>query len=335
MNVGVGVTPLTDANTVVRLAEHAERLGYSQFGVAEGWTHDAFALLSRIAACTSRIGLEAGVISIWSRTPAALAMGASTLQIASENRFRLGLGTSSPPLIEGLHGFEWQRPLTRMRSTVASVRGLLAGERSPSALEGVRGVRLGGLAQEPVPLMLAGLGPRSIRLAGELADCWLPFMWARTRIEDGRALLREGEAVAADPAPTSINAAVPIALAEEEETSRMLAAGWLLTYLTRMGPLYARMLREQFGFGREIDALLEANADGGIPRLPPAAERLAREVTLMSTYSEAPAELRAWAETEVDCLTLILPPGCPEPTLLEILEAGAPQLRILSAPSGT
>ena len=65
---------------------------------------------------------------------------------------------------------------------------------------------------------------------------------------------------------------MPLAIAEDEETSRQIAAGWLLAYLTRMGPLYPRMLSERFGFAHEVEALLAANAGGGPPRLPTAAE---------------------------------------------------------------
>jgi alkanesulfonate monooxygenase SsuD/methylene tetrahydromethanopterin reductase-like flavin-dependent oxidoreductase (luciferase family) len=310
----------------MRLAARCEQLGYSHFGAAEGWTYDAFALLSAIAARTSSITLEAGVISIWSRTPAALAMGATTLQVSSGNRFRLGLGTSSPPLIEGLHGCEWSRPLARLRTTVTAVRTLLEGGRSPVAVEGSRAIRVGALADQPAPIVLAGLAPGSIRLAGELGDWWLPFMWACSRVEDGRSLLREGEARAVRYTSTSINVAIPLALAETEEASRMIAAGWLVNYLTRMGPMYPRMLREHFGFGREIDALLAANEGAAVPVLPASADRLAHEVTLMGTYEQAPEQVRNWLQTGAESISLILPPACPEEMLGEMLEAAALQL---------
>lgn len=324
MNLGVGVTPLADPKTIVRLAERAEQLGYSQFGAADGWTYDALALLGQIAAVTDRISLETGVISIWSRTPAALAMGAATLQIATDGRFRLGLGASSPPLVQGLHGLQWQQPLAKLRATVTAVRSLLAGARSPIVAQGARALRLGLTPDPPVPLTLAGLTPSSIRLAGELADCWLPFMWARSRLKDGRALLDEGAAAHQDGRPTAITAAVPLALGETETISRAIAAGWLITYLTRMGPLYSRMLRDQFGFHREIDALLAANADGGPPCLPAAAERLAQETTLMATYDQAASALAQWLETDADSVVLIVPPRLPETVLMQMLEASAP-----------
>jgi alkanesulfonate monooxygenase SsuD/methylene tetrahydromethanopterin reductase-like flavin-dependent oxidoreductase (luciferase family) len=324
MAIGVGVTPLTSAATAVRLAQMTEQLGYSFFGAADGWTYDAFALLGHIAAKTSRIELETGVISIWSRSPATLAMGATTLQTVSAGRFCLGLGTSSQPLVEGLHGSSWDRPLSRMRATVGAIQAMLGGERSPCAAEGTRALRLGALPEQPVPMMLAGLTPRSVRLAGELADRWLPFMWARSRVEDGRALLAEGEARAADPTPTNITAAVPVALGEDEQTARTLAAIWLMTYLTRMGPLYPDMLRKRFGFNREVEVFLAANADGGVPCLPAGAERLAREVTLMASYDEAASALRAWCDAPVNDVALILPGGLPATPLVEMLQAAAP-----------
>ena len=281
-------------------------------------------MLTRIAGVTSRIGLATGVLPVWSRTPAAIAMAAASLQRASGGRFALGLGASSPPLVEGLHGLVWERPVDRMRATLVAVRALLDGARLPLDREGVRPLRLGAPPEPRVPISLAALAPASVRLAGELADAWLPFLWARSRIADGRALLAEGEARAEDATPTGVTVSVPLAIAEDEEGARAIAAGWLLAYLTRMGPLYPRMLRDRFGYADEVEALLEANANGGTPRLPAEAERLARDVTVIGTYDEAPQAVRLWLEQGADAIDLIMPLGLPEEQLREMLEAAAP-----------
>ena len=323
--VGAGVTPFqTDADATIRLAVGAEELGYARFGSAEGWTHDAVVLLAQIAGVTSRIGLATTVLPVWSRSPAAIAMAAASLQRASDGRFALGLGASSPPLVEGLHGLAWGQPVDRMRTTLLAVRALLEGARLPLDREHVRALRLGAPPEQPVPILLAALAPASVRLAGELADQWLPFLWARSRLADGRILLAEGEAAAERPSATGVAASVPLAIAEDEETARQIAAGWLLAYLTRMGPLYPRVLRDHFGFAREVDALLDANSDGGAPRLPAGAERLARDVTVMGTYQEAPDAVRLWLEAGADTIDLVLPLGLPEEQLREMLEAAAP-----------
>ena len=325
-NVGIGVTPFqTDDEATIRLAVRAEELGYARFGAAEGWTHDAVVLLTRMAGVTSRIGLATGVLPVWSRTPAGIAMAATSLQRASGGRFALGLGASSPPLVEGLHGLTWEEPVKRMRSTLVAVRALLDGARLPLEREGVRPLRLGAPPEQPVPIYLAALAPASVRLAGELADHWLPFLWARSRLSDGRALLAEGEARAAAPKGTGVTASVPLAIAEDDETARRIAAGWLLAYLTRMGPIYPRMLRDHLGFAREVDALLDANDGSGAPRLPGAAARLAEEVTVMGSYDDASHVVRRWVDQGADAVDLVLPLGLPESQLAEMLEAARPR----------
>jgi alkanesulfonate monooxygenase SsuD/methylene tetrahydromethanopterin reductase-like flavin-dependent oxidoreductase (luciferase family) len=319
--VGVGITPFqTDDDATVRLAVRAEELGYARFGAAEGWTHDAVVLIARIAGVTSRIGLATAVLSVWSRTPATIAMAAGSLQRASGGRFALGLGASSPPLVEGLHGLHWGEPAERMRETLVAVRALLDGERLPLEREGVRPLRLGQPPGERVPIVLAALAPSSIRLAGELADGWLPFLWARSRLDDGRELLAEAN----DATPTEVTPSVPLAIAADEGTARQIAAAWLLAYVTRMGPIYPRTLRDRFGFADAVDALLEANADGGMPQLPAAAEELAGEVTVMATYDDAPRAIRQWLDAGADMVDLVLPLGLPEEQLSEMLEAAAP-----------
>jgi alkanesulfonate monooxygenase SsuD/methylene tetrahydromethanopterin reductase-like flavin-dependent oxidoreductase (luciferase family) len=324
--VGAAVTPFqADADATIRLAVRAEELGYARFGAAEGWTQDAVVLLTQIAGTTSRIGLATTVLPVWSRTPAAIAMAAASLQRVSDGRFALGLGASGPPLVEGLHGIPWEQPLARLRTTLVAVRALLGGTRLPLEREHVRALRLGAPPEQRVPIILAALAPSSVRLAGELADDWLPFLWARSRLSDGRALLAEGEAAAETPTATGITASVPLAIAPDEQAARQIAAGWLLAYLTRMGPLYSRMLRGRLGFAKEVEALLDANRNGEPPRLPAAAERLAREVTLMGTYDDAPEAVRAWLAAGVDAIDLVLPLGVPEEQLHEMLEAAGPR----------
>jgi len=146
----------------------------------------------------------------------------------------------------------------------------------------------------------------------------------RSRLDDGRSLLAEGQARAERAVPAKLAASVPLALGPDEEASRQVAAGWLLAYLVRMGPLYPRMLRDAFGYAREVDALLAANADGGAPRLPAEAEALARDVTIMGTYDEAAGAVGAWLEAGADAVDLVLPFALPERRLREMLEAAAP-----------
>jgi alkanesulfonate monooxygenase SsuD/methylene tetrahydromethanopterin reductase-like flavin-dependent oxidoreductase (luciferase family) len=182
---------------------------------------------------------------------------------------------------------------------------------------------LGVIPEPPVPIVLAALSTGSIRLAGELADRWAPFLWARSRVNDGRALLQEGEARSEVANPTQVAVGVPVALAADEPGARQLAAWWLATYATRMGPLYPQMLSRRFGMVTAVNAVIEAARDGRTPELPAVAEDLAHEVTLFGAYERAEAAIAAWFAAGADSVNLVLPPNRPEAELVEILQVAA------------
>jgi len=89
--LGVGLTPLeTRRDIVLHVATRAEQLGYEVFYLAEGWGHDAGVLLAEVAVRTSRIRLGTGVLNVWGRSAASIAMLASSLHELSGGGLRSG-----------------------------------------------------------------------------------------------------------------------------------------------------------------------------------------------------------------------------------------------------
>src|ERR1700677_4412900 len=95
-----------------------EKAGVDLALVAEAYSYDAVSQLGYLAAKTSRIELGSGVFPIYTRTPTLLAMTAAGLDFVSDGRFRLGIGTSGPQVVEGFHGVEFNAPLGRTREVV-------------------------------------------------------------------------------------------------------------------------------------------------------------------------------------------------------------------------
>ncbi|MFG2209606.1 LLM class flavin-dependent oxidoreductase [Streptomyces sp. NPDC048638] len=166
----------------VDFVTEAEKLGLDICWVAEAWGSEAPSPLGYLAARTRRILLGSGIIQLGTRTPMAIARAAITLSQISEGRFLLGLGPSGPQVIEGLHGVPFDRPLTRMRETVEIVRQAATGEKIsysgrefalPLPGSEARPMRLSMRAEHPIPVHLATLSPRMLRLTGEIADGWL------------------------------------------------------------------------------------------------------------------------------------------------------------------
>jgi len=113
----------------VELAQRAEALGFESVWMPEAYGTDAVSILGALAASTQRIQLGTGIVNVFSRTPALLAQTAATLDLISNGRFILGLGTSGYQVISGWHGVPFDRPLLRMRETIAIVRQVLRRDR--------------------------------------------------------------------------------------------------------------------------------------------------------------------------------------------------------------
>ena len=323
--LAIGFTPFeARAELIVRVAQLADRSGFDGFGLAEAMGNAAPLVLAEIALTTTRLELSTSVLSVWSRTPAALAMTALGLQRISGGRFVLGLGASTPELAEGLHGVAWTDPVGKLRSVMQAVSSLLNGQRLPEPAEGSRPLRLAVATEPAVPLALAALSPPTVRLAGELADRWLPFLWPRSHLDVGRRLLQEGAVEGKRSELPQICPAVPLAVGPDDALAERAAARWLTVYCTRMGSIYPRLLRDRFGYAAEVDALLAANVDRDVPVLPAAARRLAEDVLVLAAYEDATAAARLWMDAGADQVNLSLPLGASEEELSAAVLATAP-----------
>src|SRR5580765_7520060 len=110
--IGLSVMPLeTRREAIIGLATEGDRLGYDGFFLPETWAYDITVLLAEAAVRTQRITLGTGILGVWNRSAATLAMAAATLASVSGGRFVLGLGASTPQLAEGLHDVPYAAPL--------------------------------------------------------------------------------------------------------------------------------------------------------------------------------------------------------------------------------
>ncbi len=162
--------------------QEAEQMGADTVWTVEGWGQDAVTPLAYLAARTKTIKLGTAIMQITARAPAMTAMTAMTLSSLSEGRFILGLGSSGPQIVEGLHGQSFERPLSRMKETIKIIQAALAGEKITSSSEQVKlplpngegkPMRLAQPPNEEIPLYLATLGPKSLEYTGQVAQGWI------------------------------------------------------------------------------------------------------------------------------------------------------------------
>ena len=183
--IGLGREAITDWDEVSTYAIESEKLGVDCIWTAEAWAHDVMTPLAYLAAKTEKIHLGTSIMQLGTRTPALVAMTAMTLDGMSNGRFRLGIGSSGPQVIEGWHGIPFARPLARTREVIDIVQRIFHGEtlaydgefyqlplRDGGSGEG-KALRPGAPPPKNVPIYIASLGPKNLRMTGELADGWL------------------------------------------------------------------------------------------------------------------------------------------------------------------
>ena len=264
--------PGTSPLELIGLAQEAERLGYDSAWAAEAWGTDVVTVLSWLAATTSTIKVGSAIMQIPGRTPGNTAMTAATLDLLSGGRFLLGLGTSGPQVVEGWHGTAWGKPLGQTREYVELVRAALRrekleyeGEHYSVPYRGEDATGLGKplkLMARPhraeIPIYLASLRRRSVQLASEIADGWLPIFFSPERARTTFPVPFERNGL--DIAP-----AVPAVLSDDVESARDVLKPYYALYVGGMGArgknFYNELARE-YGFEDAAETIQDLFLDG-------------------------------------------------------------------------
>ena len=241
----------TDVRTSCDIARRAESIGYTDGWSAETAGPDGLAVATALGAVTETLRIGCAVIPAYTRPPALIAMGALAAQQASGGRFHLGIGASSPTIVDRWMGIPFEQPYRRVRETLSVVKKALAGEKVDLAGDTlrVRGFKLEAPPEVPVPVFLAALGPQMMKLANDEADGIALFLAAE-----------EGVRLAAKAAPDKeIVARILCCPDEPEEDIRPLARWQLTPYIAV--PAYNRFISAQ-GFEKEASDVARLWGDG-------------------------------------------------------------------------
>jgi alkanesulfonate monooxygenase SsuD/methylene tetrahydromethanopterin reductase-like flavin-dependent oxidoreductase (luciferase family) len=299
------------------LAARADALGYESVWCTHGLGRDALLVLAAYGVVAPRVGLGSGVIPIYPRHPVLLAQEALTLADISAGRLRLGIGVSHAPMVGQGLGLDMGRPLDVMREYVTVLRGALTGKVRHQGPRYQVDWQSGMPILPPAPpVLLGGLGPKMLELAGEIADGAVLWLCAPEYIRrEALPAIRRGRERAGKPmAGFEIVAAVPAAITVDRGAALALFKRELTRYLAL--PFYRAML-EKSGFRAELAAYDKAPGPDAVP------ERLAAALGAVGDYRALAAFVAAHRDAGVT-LPAIRPIGFPDaPHYLPTLEAGA------------
>ncbi|ETK36353.1 LLM class F420-dependent oxidoreductase [Microbispora sp. ATCC PTA-5024] len=264
--------------TVAELADY-EKAGLDIVFVAEAYSFDAVSQMGYIAARTERLQIASGILPIYSRTPALLAMTAAGLDYVSDGRFTLGIGASGPQVIEGFHGVPYTAPLGRTREVIEICRKVWRRERLEYAgkhytlpLEGGTGLGkplklINHPVRERIPIVVAAIGPKNVELTAELAEGWEPiFFMPEKAAEVWGPSLAAGKA-RRDPELGELDVIAQAVLAIGDDVDDVLELGRPMAalYIGGMGARgrnFYNDLARRYGFEKEAALIQDLYLDG-------------------------------------------------------------------------
>jgi F420-dependent oxidoreductase-like protein len=320
LNLGYwGIGPQGDEAT--EIVQAAERFGFDSVWAAESYGSDAVSVLAYLAAKTETIQLGAAILQVPARQPAAAAMAGVTIDALSGGRFIFGFGPSGPQVSEGWYGVPYEKPWGRTREYVEIVKQIVAREARLEYQgrhftlplkegEGVTGqgkglkLNIHPLRAE-IPVYLGAIGRKSVELAAEIADGWIPIFFSVDKWREawGEHLDTGLAKAGRSREDFTVSPSVQVAIDGDLDAARGLVKAGLLLYLGGMGSkktnFYADLTR-RFGFAEVADEVQTLYLDGkreeAYAAIP---DELVDATAMIGTEEEVAARVKRFADAGV------------------------------------
>jgi probable F420-dependent oxidoreductase len=296
------------------LVRAADRCGYSDAWSYESFSSDAFAPIAAAAMLSDKLRFGCAIIPVFTRPAPLIAMSAVTTNQLAGGRFILGLGISTPNIVEQWMGVPFRKPVTMMRETVEALRAIFRGEKvtMAGAMVKINGFRLDANVEYAPKIYIGAQGTKMLRIAGEIGDGvivnfitpeTLPAMLDNTR--DGM------RAAGKDPAKLDVVCRIIVAVDEDEAVSRTLFRRSLTAYVTV--PQYNKFFRE-IGYDKEASVAIDAwNAGDRKKALESVSDEMVEKIFVFGTAEKCKQRLEEYGRAGITTTALQFASFAPTP----------------------
>jgi F420-dependent oxidoreductase-like protein len=299
----------------------AERAGFDSVWVAESYGSDVVSVLAWLAGKTETIQLGAAIMQVPARPPAAAAMAGCTIDALSGGRFLFGFGPSGPQVSEGWYGVPYAKPWGRTREYVEIVRKIVAREEKleyqgkhytlPLPDGEGKALKLNfHPVRDRIPVFLGAIGRKSVEMAAELADGWIPIFFSPDAFEEtwGEHLEAGFAKGGRSREDLEVSPSIQVAIDGDLDAARARAKAALLLYLGGMGSRDTNFyvdLTHRFGFGEVADEVqslfLDGKRDEAYAAIP---DELVDATALIGSEDEVAERLKRFTAVGIDRLII-------------------------------
>jgi probable F420-dependent oxidoreductase len=295
LTIPLGGVPLASHQQIVASLED---LGYTDAWSAETNGTDAFTPLVLASQWSPGLRLGTAIVPVYTRGPALLAQTAATMAGLAPGRFVLGIGTSSPAIVERWNAMEFAEPYQRVRDTLRFLRRALAAEKVTDEALGVKGFKLDNPPSAVPPIVLAALRPGMLRLAAREADGAITNWLSPGDVRQVRAELGSEK---------ELIARIFVCPTPNADEARALGRWMIAAYLTV--PVY-RAFHEWLGRGERLAKMNEAWAAGDRKTaLDAVPDEVVDELLVHGTPEECRERVREYVDNGLDTPVLAVMPA--------------------------
>jgi F420-dependent oxidoreductase-like protein len=277
LNLGYwGIGPAGE--DALEVVQAAEANGFESVWAAESYGSDVVSVLAWLAPQTKTIKLGAAILQVPARPPAAAAMAGATIDKLSGGRFLFGFGPSGPQVSEGWYGVPYAKPWGRTREYIEVVREIIAregplqhdGEHYTLPLPDGEGKAL-KLNFHPernrIPVFVGAIGRKSVEMAAEIADGWIPIFFSVDAFEQtwGEHLEAGFAKGGRQRSDLEVSPSLQVAIDGDLEAAKSVVKAGLVLYFGGMGSRKTNFyvdLAHRFGFAEVADEVQRRFQDG-------------------------------------------------------------------------
>ncbi len=260
--IGYSLGPLLSMHEVLACAKMADsHHNVDSIWVPESWGRESFATLGALSQVTKMVRLGTSIISIYARTPATVAMAATTLDMLSGDRTIIGLGASTAAIVENWHGLKFERPASRMKEYVECWKLMASGEKVNYNGEffKVNNFRILHKPQRKhLPIFMAAVNKKMVSLASEIADGVLLYLRPLDELKKTVTDLERNK----KGKSFEIASSFICALSNKEPQKARERAAKTLAFYVAVGQYYSKFLSEN-GFRNEVEGITAEYGKGG------------------------------------------------------------------------
>ena len=258
MRLAYGLGSLLSVDEILNCSKILSNYNPDSVWIPETWGMEEYSMLSSVSQIIKNSKIGSSIINIYSRTPTLIAMGAATIDILSNGRFILGLGTSSEPIVQEWHGLEFTNPVQRMREYVDIVKLTLSGNKVnyDGKLFHLKNFTLLIKPKtKNIPIYLAAVNEKMVELTWEIADGVIFYLRPFTELKKTIQKMQSKKQI-------DVACQIITCISDDSEKAIDRAKKTLAFYIS-VGTIYRKFLAKN-GFNNETRNIYEEFQKSGL-----------------------------------------------------------------------